>query len=80
MGERVTVELDTESIEAAKAAGIDLSKLLVEALRRRLPSLHVSERAELNRRWQEDNREAIEAYNQIIEEDGYVFSDGVRTF
>jgi antitoxin CcdA len=80
MGERITIELDAESIAAAKAAGIDLSKLLVEALRRRLPNLHASERAELNRRWQEENREAIEAYNQMIEEDGHVFSDGVRTF
>jgi antitoxin CcdA len=80
MGERITIELDAESIAAAKAAGVDLSKLLVEALRRRLPNLHASERAELNRRWQEDNRAAIEAYNQMIEEDGYVFSDGARTF
>ena len=80
MGERIMIELDAESIAAAKAAGIDLSKLLVEALRRRLPNLHASERAELNRRWQEENREAIEAYNQMIEEDGHVFSDGVRTF
>lgn len=80
MGERVTIELDAESIAAAKAADIDLSKLLVEALRRRLPSLHAAERAELARQWQEQNREAIEAYNRMIEEDGYVFSDGVRTF
>jgi len=80
MGERIAIELDAGSIAAAKAAGIDLSELLVEALRRRLPSLHASERAELNRRWQEENREAIEAYNQMIEEDGCVFSDGIRTF
>jgi antitoxin CcdA len=80
MGERVTLELDAESIAAAKAAGIDLSRLLVEALRRRLPNLHAAERAELARRWQEENREAIDAYNRMIEEDGFVFSDGVRTF
>ena len=80
MGERITIELDAESIAAAKAAGLDLSKLLVEALRRRLPGLHASERAGINRRWQEENRDAIEAYNQMIEEDGYVFSDSVRTF
>lgn len=80
MGERVTIELDPQSIAAAKAAGIDLSQLLVEALRRRLPNLHAAERAELDRRWQEENREAIEAYNKIIEQDGFVFSDGVRTF
>jgi hypothetical protein len=46
----------------------------------RSPSLYASERAELNRRWQDENREAIEAYNQMIEKDGCVFSDGVRTF
>jgi antitoxin CcdA len=80
MGERVTIELDSESIAAAKAAGIDLSRLLIEALRRRLPNLHAAERAELARKWQEENREAIEAYNKMVEQDGFVFSDGVRTF
>ena len=80
MGERLIIELDGESIAAAKAAGIDLSQLLLEALRRRLPNLHASERAVLDRRWQEANREAIEAYNQMVEQDGFVFSDGVRTF
>ena len=80
MSERLIIELDGESIAAAKAAGIDLSQLLLEALRRRLPNLHASERAVLDRRWQEANREAIEAYNQMVEQDGFVFSDGVRTF
>jgi antitoxin CcdA len=80
MGERVTIELDTESVAAAKAAGIDLSQLLVQALRRRLPNLHAAARAELARQWQEENREAIEAYNELIERSGFVFSDGVRTF
>jgi antitoxin CcdA len=80
MGERVTLELDAESIAAAKAAGIDLSQLLVDALRRRLPNLHAADRAKLARQWQEENREAIEAYNRMIEQDGFVFSDGVRTF
>ncbi len=79
MGERVTLELDAESIAAAKAAGIDLSELLVQALRRRLPNLHAAERAELGRRWLEDNREAIESANRMIERDG-LFSRGVRTF
>ena len=31
-------------------------------------------------RWREANRRAIDAYNLMIEEDGFVFSDGVRTF
>ena len=79
MGERVTIELDAESIAAAKAAGIDLSRLLVEALRRRLPNLHAAEREKLAKQWQDENREAIEAYNELIERSG-VFSDGLRTF
>jgi antitoxin CcdA len=80
MGERITIELDAESIAAAEAAGIDLSQLLIDALRRRLPTLHAGERAELARRWQEENREAIDSYNRMIEQDGYLFSDGFRTF
>ena len=79
MGEHVTIELDAESIAAAKAAGIDLSQLLVQALRRRLPDLHKAEREELARRWYEENREAVDAYNDMIEKHG-LFSDGVRTF
>jgi antitoxin CcdA len=35
--------------------------------------------AEKRKRWQEENREAIEAYNKRVEEYG-VFSDGVRSF
>jgi antitoxin CcdA len=79
MGERVTIELDAESLAAARAAGIDLSRLLVDALRRQLPNLHTAERAVLAKQWQEENREAIEAYNELIERSG-VFSDGLRTF
>lgn len=73
------IELDAESIAAAKAAGIDLSKLLVETLHRRLPNIHALDRAAINQRWQEENREVIETYNGMIGEDGYVFSDSVRT-
>jgi antitoxin CcdA len=79
MGERVTIELDPESIAAAREAGINLSELLVQALRRRLPHHHAAERAEAARRWQEENREAIEAINRMIKQDGFVFSDGART-
>ena len=79
MGERVTIELDSESIAAAREAGIDLSELLVWALRRRLPHLHAAERAEAARRWYEENKDAIDAYNKMIETEG-LFSDGARTF
>jgi antitoxin CcdA len=78
--EKVSVELDRDAIDAATAAGLDLSQVLLEALYRKLPTLHAEERAERARRWQEENREGIEAYNRMIEQDGFVYSDGARTF
>lgn len=80
MGKHITLELDEESIAAAREAGIDLSQLLVEALRRRLPKLHSAEREEAARRWYDENKAAIDAYNKMIEADGFLFSDGARTF
>jgi len=82
MGKRdtVTLELDSDAVQAAEAKGLDLSAVLLEALYRRIPELHADERAEQGRRWFEENREAIESYNRMIEEDGFVFSDGSRTF
>jgi len=80
MGERVVVELEAEVLAAARAAGIDLSELLSQALRRRLPILDSADREEAARKWYEENKEAVDAYNRMIEEDGFVFSDGARTF
>jgi len=70
---QITLELDDESIAAAREAGINLSELLVHALRRQLPNLHATERAEAARQWHEENKEAIDAYNQIIENDGLFY-------
>jgi len=79
MGERVTVEVDPEALAAARSAGIDLSQLLAEALRRRLPNLNAATREEEARKWYEENKDAVDAYNKLIEEHG-LFSDGIRTF
>jgi antitoxin CcdA len=79
MGERVTIELDSEALAAAREAGIDLSELLVQALRRRLPNLHAVSREEAARTWYEENKEAVDAYNKMIEANG-LFSDGIRKF
>ena len=79
MGERVTVELDAEALAAAREAGIDLSELLTHALRRRLPNLHATDRAEEARKWYEENKASVDAYNKIIETEG-LFSDGMRMF
>jgi antitoxin CcdA len=79
MSERVTIELDSEAVAAARAANIDLSELLIAALRRRLPTLHAAEREKAAREWYEANKAAIDSYNDFIERHG-LFSDGVRTF
>ena len=56
----------------AKEMKVNLSATLEEALRERA-------RDEERRRWKEENREAIEAFNRRIERDG-VWSDGLRRF
>jgi antitoxin CcdA len=79
MNEHVTIELDSEAVAAARAANIDLSELLVAALRRRLPTLHAAEREKAAREWYEANKAAIDSYNEFIEQH-CLFSDGVRKF
>ena len=79
MNERITVELDAKAIAAAREAGIDLSELLSRALLRLLPQLDASERQQAARQWYEENRAAVDAYNEMIETHG-LFSDGVRAF
>lgn len=61
---KVTLELDGEAIEAAERAGLDLSAVLLEALYRKLPSLHAEARAERARQWLDENRTAIESTNR----------------
>ena len=80
MNERITIELDAGAVAAARHAGIDLGELLAQALKRRLPQLNAAEREDAARQWYAENREAVDAYNRLIETDGFLFSDGVRTF
>jgi antitoxin CcdA len=77
--EKVLVELDREAIEAASAAGLDLSHVLTEALRRKLPGLHRAERERAARQWYEENKEAVNWHNQFIAEHG-LLSDHFRKF
>ena len=61
-------------------AGIDLSQLLTHALRRRLPpKLTDAEREAEAKKWYEENKEAVDAYNELIKKHG-LFSDGWRKF
>jgi antitoxin CcdA len=79
MGERVTVEVDADALAAAREAGVDLSELLNRALRRHLPKQNAADREQAAHQWYRENKEAVDAYNEMIETHG-LFSDGVRTF
>ena len=66
------LSVDQEMLERARSLNLNLSKVfeagLADAIRQR-------EREQ----WIEQNRAALEAYNEHIEKDG-VFSDGLRSF
>jgi antitoxin CcdA len=79
MTRRVTIAIEEDVIAAAEAAGVDLSEVLSRALRRSLPELQDRERDAADATWRNENREAIEAVNRLIEEHG-MFSDGMRMF
>lgn len=59
-------------LDEARKYKVNLSRLLEQAL---IETLAEKKREE----WLEQNREALEAYNQRVEQRG-VFSDGLRTF
>lgn len=60
----VNLSLDTGIVAAARAAGLNLSQISEEAIRS-------ATRAEQERRWKEDNRPAIEAWDRWYEENGH---------
>ncbi|HLS80197.1 MAG TPA: type II toxin-antitoxin system CcdA family antitoxin [Steroidobacter sp.] len=66
------VSIRRDLLEAARAAKINLSATLEQALVEKL-------RDAQQRQWREENRESIAAYNQHVEKYG-VFSDGARSF
>ena len=66
------VSVRSDLLAAAREAGVNLSATLERALTAELASV---KRA----KWREENREAIAAYNEHVDEHG-TFSDGVRSF
>lgn len=66
------VSVRSDLLEAAREAGVNLSATLERAL--------MEELAEARRKkWRQENRDAIAAYNEYVEKQG-MFSDGVRLF
>jgi antitoxin CcdA len=66
------VSIRSDLLGAAREAGVNLSATLERALTEELAALK-------RQRWREENREAIEAYNEHVEKHG-AFSDEVRSF
>jgi antitoxin CcdA len=66
------VSVRSDLLAAAREAGVNLSATLERALIEELAAAR-------RRKWREENREAIQAYNEHIEKHG-VFSDDVRRF
>jgi antitoxin CcdA len=66
------LSINSDLLRKAKDSRINLSR----ALEQRLVEMLLEER---RREWRDENRDAIEAYNQRIEAGG-VFSDGLRRF
>jgi len=59
----VNLSLDTGVVEAARAAGINLSQTCEAALR-------AAAKAEHERQWKEENKAWIEAHNEWVEKNG----------
>ena len=68
----VNVSIDANLVAEARKLNINLSQTLEKAV--------ISELREAQReKWLRDNRRAVQAHNQRVEEHG-VFSEGVRGF
>lgn len=68
----VNVTVAEDLIADAKRLGINISQVLEDELRKRVTD-------EKTRRWQEENREAIEAHNRFIEKHG-IFGEEFRNW
>lgn len=66
------VSINSDLLEKARGLGINLSAALEKVLAEQV-------RAEQRARWQRENADRIQAYNQFVEETG-TFSDSARKF
>ena len=66
------LSINRDLLDKAKALNINLSATLEESLRHKI-------RAAEGERWRQENKSAIEAYNDFVAEHG-LFSDSFRKF
>jgi len=64
--------VNTDLLSQAKALNVNISSILESAL---IETLKQKKRE----KWLLDNADAIQSYNEVIEQNG-LFSDGIRTF
>ncbi|MDP0926096.1 type II toxin-antitoxin system CcdA family antitoxin [Paracoccus onubensis] len=60
---KVNLTIDEELSRAARAYGLNMSRLAESAIA-------AAAKEERNRRWREENREAIHAYSHEVEQNG----------
>ncbi len=68
----VNLSIDADLLARAREIDVNLSSLFEDALRE-----GIREREE--QRWREENKKAIDAYNEFVREHG-VFAEGFRSF
>ncbi len=62
------LSLPADMVEEARALGVNLSRAAEEGIAKAL-------KAEREKRWKEENREAIQAYNEFIAREGLPLLD-----
>lgn len=72
MRSRVNLSIDEDVLAAAKNSGINMSRVAEMALK-------AAAKAERNRRWNEDNKDALDAYDRFVEKNGLIL-DAHRQF
>lgn len=68
----LNLSISESLIEEARSMKLNLSRFLEEKLAEALRGARAQQ-------WQEDNREAIDAYNEFVRRNG-MWSDGLRKF
>ena len=69
---KVNLTLDTDVTEEARELGLNMSRLAERAIAD-------AAKLERNRRWRDENRDALEAYAKEIDDNGLPLAD-FRTF
>lgn len=63
MRAKVNLSFDPDVVSEARSLGLNMSRLAEDAVARAV-------KVERNRRWVEENREALDAYSREVERDG----------